>query len=203
MTRWVRWVGVVFGGAAVVVLGGFLWFVEAVSAPVPPGEEATDGIAVLTGGGVRIETALRLLREGRARRLLISGVHPDAQLHEIARAAGVEAAGLEDRVTLGRTAASTRGNAQEVAAWARAEGLRSIRVVTAGYHMPRAMLELRRVLPGHVLVPHPVTPGMLRAADAVRNPRAWSLLIGEYLKYLAAWAGLSPVTKLRPEAQAR
>ena len=63
-------------------------------------------------------------------------------------------------------------------------------MVTAGYHMPRALLELRRALPpGTELLPQPVVPARLR--DGPAGPRAWRLLAGEYLKLIGAWLGLA------------
>ncbi|MBW8270125.1 YdcF family protein [Caldovatus aquaticus] len=175
--------------------GGFAWFVnQTLRAPEPPPFRQTDAIAVLTGGRERVETGLRLLAAGHARRMVISGVHRDARLADLARAAGLDPAPLAGRITVGRAAATTRGNAAEIAAWVRAqpEGtVRSLRVVTAGYHMPRALLELRRALPGVELVPHPVTPPALRGVSAAARLRTWSLLLGEYAKFLLAGAGLS------------
>ena len=83
-----------------------------------------------------------------------------------------------------------RGIGLSDAEWARVAQLRSLRVVTAGYHMPRALLELRRSLPESELVAHPVVPARLRDPAAGGRARTWSLLAGEYLKFLAAWAGL-------------
>lgn len=180
--------------ALLLLLGlGFLWFLDAAAAA--PGEPArpTEGIAVLTGGGERVQTGLRLLAEGRAGRLLVSGAHPDVTLGDLARVAGLPARDLAGRVTLGRAARTTRGNAAEIAAWARAEGVRSIRVVTAGYHMPRALLELRRALPEAELLAWPVMPAPLRDAAAAGRARTWSLLAGEYLKLIAAMFGLAPL----------
>jgi len=171
--------------------GGFLWFLaqtrRAPDAPPRP----TDGIAVLTGGADRVETGLRLLDAGLAQRLVITGAHRDASFADLARGSGVDPAAFAGRVTVGHAAATTRGNAAEVAAWARAGEVGSIRVVTAAYHMPRALLELHRALPGHELVPHPVTPAALRGVGAVARLRTWSLLLGEYAKFLLAGAGLS------------
>ncbi len=175
--------------ALVLPLGlGFLGFLHAASAgPVDPAQH-TQGIAVLTGGAERVATGLRLLRQGHGDWLLVSGVYPDAMLEELD---GAEALGpLAQRVTLGRRAASTRGNAREVASWAQAHRLHSVRVVTAGYHMPRALVELRRAAPELVLLPWPVTPPRLREAGAAWRPRTWRLLLGEYAKLLAAWSGL-------------
>jgi uncharacterized SAM-binding protein YcdF (DUF218 family) len=193
---------------AMLALGlGFLSFLSQAAAPVVAPGRRTDAIVVLTGGADRVETALRLLDEGLAPRLLVSGANTDLTLAELARAHGRDPAALEGRVILGRLAASTRGNAAEVAAYARAQRIGSIRVVTAGYHMPRALLELRRAAPGLRLLPHPVTPAALRA-EADPPPRArtlpamrrWTLLPGEYLKYVAAAAGLTHLLPAKESA---
>ncbi len=178
-----------FGCLLALALGlGFVGFLHvAAAAPEAPGRR-TDGIAVLTGGAERVATGLRLLREDQGQWMLISGVHRDTMLEDLAT--GPELGPLAQRVELGRAATTTRGNAAEVAEWARAYKLRSIRVVTAGYHMPRAMLELRRALPGVELLAWPVVPPRLRQAGALGEVRTWSLLVGEYAKLLLAWSGL-------------
>lgn len=175
----------------VLLIAGFLAYLGAVLAPAEPPPGETDAIVVLTGGSERVSTGFRLLAEGRARRMLISGAHQAVGLADIAAAAELDPAAFAGRVAVGHAAASTRGNAAETAAWVQAEGIRSIRVVTAGYHMPRAMLELRRALPGTELVPHPVTSATLRGPGALWRPGAWGLLIGEYARYLGARVGLS------------
>lgn len=187
---------------ALALLLGFAAFVRAAIDPTTPPPGETDGIVVLTGGSERVATGFRLLAEGQARRLLISGAHPEAALPEIAAAAGIDPAPFAGRVTVGHAAASTRGNAAEAAAWARAESLQSLRIVTAGYHMPRAMLELRRAMPALRLVEHPVPSGALRGPGALWRPRVWALLAGEYARYLGAWAGLSGAFVPRRESPA-
>lgn len=183
------------GALAVLVpalpVAGFLWFLRAAAAPPADPARRAEGIAVLTGGADRVETGLRLLLADGAARLLISGAHRNASLGDLVRGAGLApelADQVAGRATLGRAAATTRGNAAEIAAWARREGIASIRVVTAGYHMPRALLELRRALPEAMLLPHPVVPAPLRGPA---GPREWRLLAGEYLKLVGAWLGLS------------
>ncbi len=164
---------------------GFVWFLHAAWVTVEPPATA-DGIVALTGGAERVATALKLLAEGRARVLLISGVGGALDFAALARRAGVDP-DLSDRVTLGRAAASTHGNAAETAEWARANGLHALIVVTAGYHMPRALAELSRALPEVALYPVPVLP------PAMRQPglTALRLLASEYTKWLAAEGGLS------------
>jgi uncharacterized SAM-binding protein YcdF (DUF218 family) len=183
-----RWRLLVFTLPVALVLawsGGFAWFLRVAWTTAEP-PAAADGIVALTGGAERVETALKLLADGHARVLLISGVGGATEFAALARRAGVDAS-LRARVTLGRTAVSTRGNATEAADWARANGLQSLIVVTAGYHMPRALAELSRAMPDVALYPDPVLP------PAMRQPglTALRLLAAEYTKWLAAEAGLT------------
>ena len=167
---------------------GLAWYirlVDTVPAPVPPADGPADGIVALTGGAERVEAALRLLARGEAPRLLLSGIGGGAELADLENGAGIDAARLAERITLGRRAHSTRGNAVETAAWAEREGIRSLIVVTAAYHMPRALLELGRALPEVALYPAPVRP------QGVSSWRRLRLTAVEFTKFLGAHAGLS------------
>ena len=141
----------------------------------------------LTGGADRIETALHLLLAGRARQLLISGVAPVADLADLARRARLDPARVAGRVTIGHQATSTVGDATETAAWVHAHRIRTLIVVTAGYHMQRALLEIGRALPRTRLYPDPVLLPALRGRLDVAMLR---LLAEEYANYLGALAGL-------------
>jgi uncharacterized SAM-binding protein YcdF (DUF218 family) len=175
------------GLAAAAWLGGFVWFVRdsLQPAPLPP---RADGIVALTGGADRIATALELLRQNRARLLLISGVGPNTEFAALFRGTGISPSSLAGRVTIGRAATDTLGNADEAADWARAHALHSLIVVTASYHMKRAMTEIGRTLPATALYPAPVLPPALRGAAGFSTLR---LLADEYTKYLAAALGLT------------
>jgi uncharacterized SAM-binding protein YcdF (DUF218 family) len=167
-------------------LAGFAWFVHTAWSLTPPPPRA-DGIVVLTGGAERVQAGLRLLQQGVSHRLLVSGVGHAAAFAQLAHLAGV-GAGLAPEVTLGRNALTTHGNAEETASWVAKNGIRSLIVVTAGYHMPRALAELRRSLPGVTLYPVAVQPPGTRA---LAEPSALRLLAGEYTKFLVASLGLT------------
>ncbi len=185
--RWWRIGALVMIGLIAAWGGGFIWFIRVTDRPaaLPP---TADGIVALTGGAARVETALHLLAEGRSGRLLISGIGGGTDLAALAHRAGLDPAPYAARVTLGRTAASTRGNAAETRDWVQTHGIRSLIVVTAYYHMPRALVELRRTLPDVTLYPFPV----LVSANAGRPaPVSLRTLAEEYVKYLAVATGLS------------
>jgi uncharacterized SAM-binding protein YcdF (DUF218 family) len=177
-------VGVVLLLAVAGLGAGFATFVGVTQRPDLPPPQA-DGIVALTGGADRVETALHLLAAGRARLLLVSGVAGGASLAELARRSDLDPGPLAARVTLGREATTTLGNAEETAAWAQANAIRSLIVVTASYHMPRAMLELRRAMPGIRLYALPVRHPAMHWIGHLR------LLFGEYAKLIGAWIGVS------------
>ena len=180
---WWRRLGQAAALGVALLLAGFAAFAWQGRRPADPGP-APEGIAVLTGGPDRVEAGLALLARWPGARLMISGVGPDAGLADMARKAGLEPGAWAERVTLGHLATSTSGNAREVAGWAEARGIQDILVVTAGFHMPRAMLELRRRLPGARLRAHPVAPFTARPLPMLR----------EYAKLLGAGLGLSALT---------
>lgn len=190
--------GVLFALVAAWVIG-LLWFIQFAASPAPPPPEA-DGIVALTGGADRVETALRLLQAHRARWLLLSGTGIGVDLAVLAHRAGVDPQPLADRVTLGRQATTTRGNALETAAWARTHDIHTLIVVTAYYHMPRALTELRRALPGVTLYPEPV---LLPRSGGLGGVVTLRFTAGEYTKYLLALVGVTTLLPGREQPQPR
>jgi len=169
---------------------GLVWY--AAATPAPSAEEAAgpvDAIVVLTGGSERLRAGLDLLEATTDAELFITGVPVAVTADDLWRAlARRPPAALANRVTLGHVAADTLGNAEETAAWARDRGHTSLRVVTAAYHMRRALLEFRHVMPDRRLVPHPVYPPHVKQKEWWRFPGTTALLAGEYTKYLVALA---------------
>jgi uncharacterized SAM-binding protein YcdF (DUF218 family) len=132
-----------------------------------------------------VELALRLLASGHAGKLLVSGIGGGTDLATLGRLAGIDMGHFQDRITLGRYAASTHGNGVETAAWAEQNRIASLIVVTAAYHMPRALAELRQAVPDVHLFPLPVYP-----ENAERGP-GLRLEAEEYTKYLLTASGVS------------
>ena len=196
---------VVVGGVAI---GSFLHFTHTVRTGAPPAiATPAPGAVVLTGGTGRVNAGVMLLAGGQAKRLLISGVNPRTTEAAIRRAVtGVAdderlAALFTCCVQLGRQAQDTLGNARETRDWATARGLNRLVVVTSDYHMPRALLEMRRAMPDARLVPWPVATRLLRAEGWHADPAAWRRLLGEWARLVSArardWLGEDVVARLR------
>jgi uncharacterized SAM-binding protein YcdF (DUF218 family) len=184
-----RWLlGLVLAGLAALALwgGGLVWFAGQMPTEVAAPQRHTDAIVVLTGGSGRVGRGLQLLAEGRGDKLFVSGVHKGVDVAELLRVSQRAPERLACCVALGHAAETTEGNAVETAEWMAAQGYRSLRLVTAAYHMPRSLLEFRRRMPEVEIVPHPVFPAHVKHEDWWRWPGSTALLIGEYSKYLVA-----------------
>jgi uncharacterized SAM-binding protein YcdF (DUF218 family) len=201
--RW-AWIGFAFRVATALfvlaVLGFpiFVWSLPRASAD--PGD--ADAIVALTGGEGRLAAGLELLELGKGERLLISGVHSGTTRGELFAAVGQLPQRAACCVDLGRGAENTIGNAGETAVWANRHGYRSVIVVTASYHMPRSLMELRAVMPETRLVPYAVFPDRVRLSEWWSDPETTGVLVGEYVKFLASAARLGVTTRFGTQTAA-
>ena len=158
-------------------------------------EGTADGIAVLTGGVARIDEAMKLLAQGKAKRLLITGVNRTTSTEELKKLASEGDQLFTCCVDIDKEARNTIDNATETSQWVARNRYHSIIVVTSNYHMPRALAELARVMPGVTLTPYAVVDNNVHLDRWWTYPGTTKLLISEYLKYLPALARLG-ATKL-------
>src|SRR6266478_1173095 len=177
-------------GLLILCIAGLIWF--AIEPSTEDRTEPTDAIVVLTGGSQRLNNGIALLREGKGRKLFISGVNHHVDLQDLLRSSGedLELAGelAACCVVLGYRAVDTLGNAGETAQWMRQQGFHSLRLVTAWYHMRRSLLEFERAMPEIELMPHPVFPDQIAPEHWWTRRQTAVLLVTEYGKYLASLA---------------
>ena len=153
-------------------VAGFVLF--ALLLPRPADDEMTDGIIVLTGARNRIERGVTVLAEGRAKRMLVSGVNLVVRRRDFRAKFPAPPQLYECCIDLGQDAVDTRTNGEESAAWVKKNRYRSVRLITTDWHMPRARFELRQALPKEVRI----------LPDAVRSDPGLEILLTEYHKYL-------------------
>ncbi len=152
---------------------GFALFMVSLGKPVDAGLK-TDAIVVPTGGPGRIDRGIVLLQEKAAKRMLITGTDPTVRPIELAVQYKTPPRLFRCCIDLGHEAVDTRSNADETATWVRERGYKSVRLVTADWHMPRAKLELSYALGSDVEI----------VGDGVRTNPRFTMLLREYHKYL-------------------
>jgi uncharacterized SAM-binding protein YcdF (DUF218 family) len=170
---------------------GFVLFAVSVTREEVTGDDKADGIVVLTGGDNRMEAGAKLMSEGRAKRMLISGVNRKVTRDEMQRLLDLDAKTFNCCVDLGYEALDTVGNADETRTWAINNGYKTLIVVTSRYHMPRSLAELSLVMPGVTLRPYAVTPRRFPETAWWLHTTTTRVLLSEYLKYLPAIARLT------------
>jgi uncharacterized SAM-binding protein YcdF (DUF218 family) len=174
----------------VVAMGGALWlmglilFTRIIPSTPQDGTSPTDGIVIFTGGKTRLKVALDLFEQKRGKYLLISGVNPLSTFPKM-----VAQHPFRSRITLGYAARDTFGNADETAAWVHNHHIKSLRLITSNYHMPRSLLDLRRLLPDVQILPHPVVSKNFLNPKWWLDPSTLHLVIQEYNKFLFALIG--------------
>jgi uncharacterized SAM-binding protein YcdF (DUF218 family) len=121
--------------------------------------DSADAALVMTGdvGFERTKAAARLVRDGEARLLVLTGGEPwpgdsAASLREAALREGVPG----ERIRFEDQSTDTRESLVNVAPILREEGVRTLILVTSPFHQRRAFLAARRVLPGIRIVNRPV-----------------------------------------------
>jgi uncharacterized SAM-binding protein YcdF (DUF218 family) len=171
---------------ALLLVGGFFWFMFKIPSEEVPLDMKADGIVVLTGASTRIPDAIELLAAERGHRLLITGVNRATSAREIARLTPLYGKYFTCCVDLDRAALNTFGNAIETKRWAKEHNFNSLIVVTSNWHMPRAMVEIEHQLPEASLIPYPVFSDKIKRESWLYDGEIMRLLMSEYLKYLFA-----------------
>jgi len=153
MTRWV----ILFSWAIAFLALAYLFRHEFVAISAEPVSAWTedhrgDCAVVVTGGPGRVREGLDLLAQGQVRKLIISGVHPRANLREIFPQWPFYGSLATDDVILERRSTTTYGNAVQSLPLVEAMHCRSVVLITSQVHMRRTYRTFRRVFPEEILL---------------------------------------------------
>ena len=163
-------------------LAGLIWFGFYIRNLPVDEEKNTDAIVVLTGGRNRITEGINLLNQKRAPILFISGVSQDVKIGELEKRLSVYADD-ESRIVLGYKATNTIENASEVSEWIKQNDIKSVRLVTSNYHIPRSIAELETYhLPIQIII-HPVYSKYVKK-EWWKHWGSFKLIATEYNKFL-------------------
>ena len=136
-----------------------------------------DGIVVLAGGLGRVDEGIRLYRARKGEVLLFIGTDPSVRKKDLLK----ERPG--DDIVLENVSRNTYENALYSRPLVERRNMRSLILITSRYHMKRATLIFRNVLPKDLAIyPHPVDSKNLKE-QWWSHRGSFRLLFGEFYKY--------------------
>jgi len=166
-------------------------FVQTIPSAPQTSAQKSDVIVVLTGGEQRLEHGLKRWVAGAAPVIYISGVGDGITNMQIARAYGRQVPGLRQmglqNMVVDDVANSTITNASETKAWLQERGYKTVRLVTANYHMPRAEMLFSETMPDLTIIPDPAFPDDFNSSLWMEDLRSFALVMSEFHKYVASW----------------
>jgi uncharacterized SAM-binding protein YcdF (DUF218 family) len=146
-----------------------------------PRQERADALLVLTGDENRIPEGYRAWREGKAGELYILGVGAGAKLERVLPGRPALSPADLRKLHIEGWSENTLENAFSAKGLVAERGFRKVILVTSDYHMPRAHLALRTVLPAPVSIE--VIPVRSEWKDRAAFPRTLRLFFLEGWKY--------------------
>lgn len=178
---------IISGGFLALTLwfGGFVAFAYQINHYAVDQQTQTEAIVVLTGGRNRISEAIKVYNQGLAQKLFISGVEKNTSLAAISHQQDVVFP-KEKNVLLEKKSTNTIENAIETQAWIKKNKIKSIRLVTSNYHIPRSLQEFQHQNPELKIVVHPVFSDYV-AKEWWKSVRSFYLIASEYNKFLYVW----------------
>jgi uncharacterized SAM-binding protein YcdF (DUF218 family) len=116
-----------------------------------------DCAVVLTGGAHRIREGFDLLYLGQVKKLIISGVHSEAELREVFPHWSAYSTLSLDDVILEKRSGTTFGNAHQTQPLIQVLGCQKMVLITSQLHMYRALQTFRSVYQDSIeIIPHTV-----------------------------------------------
>jgi uncharacterized SAM-binding protein YcdF (DUF218 family) len=141
----------------------------------------TDAIVVLAGGRGRVEEGVSLYRGHQSRYLFLVGVDPSVRKSDLFRERAGER--MSEGVFLEKESRNTLENALYSREMLLKNEIGSIMLITSRYHMKRATLIFRNILPKDVAIyPHPVDSKNLKE-EWWNHGGSFRLLFTEFYKY--------------------
>lgn len=165
-------------------LGGLCLFAYTINHYPTDTKTHTQAIVVLTGGRNRISEAVKLLNQGLADKLFISGVEKNTSLQDISDSQDIPMPAK--KISLEKKSTNTIENAIQTQAWLKKNNISSIRLVTSNYHLPRSIQEFQYQNPNLHIVPHAVFSDHV-AKEWWTKTRSFCLIASEYNKFLYVW----------------
>ncbi|MEA2108610.1 MAG: YdcF family protein [Pseudomonadota bacterium] len=149
-----------------------------------------DAIAVLAGGPGRIRQGYDLLRQDKARYLLIIGANPRSRSRDILITLALSPDNQKNlqpgRIIIENQSHNTLTNILALRDLCRQHHFHSLVIVTSTFHVKRAYHLCQKILPPQLEVYYQTIPPKSGTSNSADKPVPTPLLVKEFIKYLNA-----------------
>ena len=153
----------------------------------------SSNIVILTGGTNRIKDGLNIINHfDKSKRtkfkILVSGTGKGFSKNSLIKQIGpnFNPKLIECCIYLDSVSKNTLTNAIETSKWASRNDLKEFILITSNYHMPRAILEFKNVMPNHKIYTFPITPRKHNIKEWTSSYETFSLIFKEFCKYIVS-----------------
>ena len=150
-------------------------------------------IVILTGGANRIKDGLKIIENFQNSRninykILVSGTGMGFTKSSLKKKLGpnFNSQLIQCCIDLDGVSKNTLTNASETFKWTNKNDIKEFILITSNYHMPRAILEFKNVMPNLKIYTYAITPKKHDIENWLSSYQTFSLVFTEYCKFIIA-----------------
>jgi len=150
-------------------------------------------IVILTGGANRIKDGLKIIQDFKNSKninykILVSGTGMGFTKSSLKKKLGpnFNSQLIQCCIDLDGISKNTFTNASETFKWANKNDIKEFILITSNYHMPRAILEFKNVMPNLKIYTYAISPKKHDIENWLSSFQTFSLVFTEYCKFIIA-----------------
>ena len=150
-------------------------------------------IVILTGGANRIKDGLKIIQDFKNSKninykILVSGTGMGFTKSSLKKKLGpnFNSQLIQCCIDLDGVSKNTLTNASETFKWTNKNDIKEFILITSNYHMPRAILEFKNVMPNLKIYTYAITPKKHDIENWLNSFQTFSLVFTEYCKFIIA-----------------
>jgi len=150
-------------------------------------------IVILTGGANRIKDGLKIIEDFKNSKninykILVSGTGMGFTKSSLKKKLGPNFNShlIQCCIDLDGVSKNTLTNASETFKWTHKNDIKEFILITSNYHMPRAILEFKNVMPNLKIYTYAITPKKHDIENWLSSYQTFSLVFTEYCKFIIA-----------------
>ncbi len=150
-------------------------------------------IVILTGGTNRIKDGLKIVKDFKKSKkhnykILVSGTGTGFTKNSLKNKLGsnFNPQLIQCCIDLDNVSKNTITNATETFKWTQKKDIKEFILITSNYHMPRAYLEFKNIMPNLKIHTYAITPKRHDIENWLNSYQTFGLVFTEYCKYIVA-----------------